>query len=49
MGIINNNSRIKIGDSALVSGAGSLGQSIIFALNQVCCNEIYAIDVDKKN
>lgn len=46
LGLVNNEAKIKIGQSAMVVGCGSVGISVIQALNMVSANPIVSVDLN---
>ena len=48
LGLVNNEAKIKIGQSVLIFGAGSVGLSLIQACKMVSAYPIGAVDVNKK-
>jgi S-(hydroxymethyl)glutathione dehydrogenase/alcohol dehydrogenase len=43
-GIVNNNARLKIGESIVVYGAGGVGQAVVLGARMVSANPIVAVD-----
>ena len=47
-GVVNNDARVKVGESVIVFGAGGVGLAIIKALSMVSAYPIVAVDINRK-